>query len=527
MTPGSFSRPRLAGPAAVLAGALAVLSVAACGPGTTTGAAGPSAAANPNATINIVDGLTPNQFDPCGTLNGSEVSYMNAIYATLIRADPATGKLSPGIATSWTTSPDQLTLTLTLRSGLSFQDGTPLDAAAVVKSVNQCIALGNQAVPGLKGVSASGTDKVVFSLSSPSAGLPDLLASRLGMIASPTARDSEGKSFGAQPVGAGPYKLDKFVPGSSVHLIRWPQYKFAGVPAAKAAAISAQIITDPSAEEAALSSGQADFGYELASATATSLKDVPGVTVSTGLGVSVQDINIDRTRGPMKDPRVRQAISYAIDRTAVAKAATSGLSDIGAEQPYPPGNPYHFKDLDNAYPYDPGKAKQLLAQAGYPNGLTLQGVSLDGSAFVNAGVIVSQQLAQVGIKVNFVAKALPDAVQSFYTDHQYDLFSTGMNSGPDWITIYRRLLTSTSAGNAGHVPLPGGDDALATLDKSTGQSALLTALQQATVVYQQQLPIVPLYFAPYVSAWSSKVTGGKKSFAINGEADLTALGVTG
>ena len=90
-----------------------------------------------------------------------------------------------------------------------------------------------------------------------------------------------------------------------------------------------------------------------------------------------------------------------------------------------------------------------------------------------------------------------------------------------------RLLASDSAGNAGKVPVPGGDAALAKLSAATTPSALTTALRQADVVYQQQLPIIPLYFSPYVSAWTGKLIGGKKAFAVNGEADLTALGVSG
>jgi peptide/nickel transport system substrate-binding protein len=102
-----------------------------------------------------------------------------------------------------------------------------------------------------------------------------------------------------------------------------------------------------------------------------------------------------------------------------------------------------------------------------------------------------------------------------------------MNSGPDWLTIYRRLLATTSAGNAGQVPVPGGDDALKALNAATTPDALKTALRSATQVYQEQLPIVPLYFGPYVAAWTGKVTGGPDAFATNGEADFTALGVTG
>lgn len=521
----SGQRPRRGRWSPLFACAIAAVSVAACSSDSSDDSAG-NGSANSAGTVNIVHGSTPNQFDPCGTLNGSELAYMTAIYAPLIRTDPATGELSPGIATKWETSADGLALTLTLQKGLTFQDGTPLNAKTAAESVNQCLELGNQNVPGLKSVSAPDDETLVFGLSSPSAGLVDLLGSRLGLIASPRARETEGAAFGSQPVGAGPYKLDKFVPGSSVRLVRWDGYKKAGPPAAKAAVLNVSIITDPSAQAAALTGGQADYGYRLDTSTATPLKDASGVTLSTKIGVSVTDLNIDRSHGPLQDPRVRQAISYAIDRKALADTATNGLTKVGSVQPYPPGHPFHFDDLDGAYKYDPKKARDLLAQAGYPDGLTLRGVTLDGQTFQNNGVIISQQLAQVGIKVTFEAKALPDATKSFYTNHQYDIMSTGMNSGPDWLTIFRRLLATDSAGNAGHVPLPGGDEALAALNQATTPEALHTALHKAVEVYQQQLPIVPLYYDAYVTAYSDRLVGGKDAFAINGEADFTALAVT-
>jgi peptide/nickel transport system substrate-binding protein len=511
----------------LVAGAVAALTLAACSAQGTGGTGSGSGTPDPQGTVNVVHGSTPNQFDPCGTLNGSELAYMTAIYAPLLRSDPATGELSPGIATKWETSADGLTLTLILQKGLKFQDDSPLNAETAVESLNQCVKLGNQTVPGLKDVSAQGDDTLVFSLESPLAGLVDLLGSRLGMLASPVAREKEGAAFGSKPVGAGPYKLTDFVPGSSVKLTRWDGYKEAGASKGKAAAINVSIITDPSAQVAALTGGQADYGYRLEPTVVASIKDQPNLKVSTEIGVSIADLNIDRSQGPLQNEKVRQAVSYAIDRKALAETGSDGLSDVGAVQPYPPGHPYHFDDMDDAYKYDPKKAKQLLAEAGYPNGLTLRGVSLDGSNFQDTGVIVSQQLAQVGIKVTFEAKALPGATKSFYTDHQYDIFSTGMNSGPDWMTIYRRLLTTTSSGNAGKAPIPDGDAAVEALNRATSDDELKDALRQANKVLQEQLPIVPLFYTPYVAAWSDRVTGGDKAFAVNGEADLTALGVTG
>lgn len=479
-----------------------------------------------DAVVRIVHGAVPNQFDPCGTLSGSEVSYMWAIYASLIRTDPRTGELSPGIATDWVWSDDFLELRLPIREGLTFQDGTPVDADSVARSIEQCLELGNQDVAGLETVVAEG-DEVVFTLSTPTSGLPDLLGTRLGMIASPTARDELGNAFASQPVGAGPFTLESFTPGSSVVLERWDDYVDAGTPPAQASRIEVSIVSDPSAQVASLTSGSADYAFRIDPTAEIGLAEATGVTTNVSEGVAITTLNIDRTQPIMQDKLVRQAISHAIDRETVAEIATNGLTRSASVQPYPPGHPFHFDDLNDRYTYDPDRARELLAEAGYPDGFELRGVSLDGQRFVDNGLVISQQLAAVGIDVTFEARALPDATQAYYTEHQYDLFSTGMNSGPDWLTIYRRLLATNSAGNAGNVPLDGGDDALAAINAAYEDTEIEQALYDATIVFQEELPIIPLYFTPTITAWTDRLVGGEEAFALNGEADFTVLGIDG
>lgn len=516
------SRRKSAPAMAMVGSALVAVSLVSCSSGSAESA---DSGANKGATLKVVQGATPNQFDPCGTANGSELTTMNLIYAPLLRANPATGELSPGLATDWKFSDDSLTLTLTLQKGLKFQDSTPINATTVTESLNQCIDLGSQDVAELDSISAEGEDKVLFHLNKPAAGLPELLAARLGLVASPVARAKEGAAFGSKPVGAGPFTLETFTPGSTISLKSWSGYKEAGVPAPKVAAIEIAIITDPSAQVAALSGGQADFGFSLNSTAAKSLKDTPGVTFDSYLGVSVADLNIDRSHGPLADVRVRQAVSYAVDRKALAEVGTDGLSDVGSVQPYPPGHPYYDKGLASTYDYNPKKAKELLAEAGYPDGLKLNGVGLDGAIYVNNGIVIADQLAKVGIDVTFEAKALPEATKAFYTDHKYDLMSTGMNSGPDWYSIYRRLLTTSSSGNAGHVPLEGGNQAVAALGASKDQDELDANIKAANKVYQAELPIIPLFYNPISVAWTDKVEDAKSALAINGQPDLAALSI--
>lgn len=514
-----YSRPRVKRLSALALGLIvAVPALAGCGE------AGGANEDSANGTLRIVHGQTPNQFDPCGPANGSETSYMAAIYAPLIRSAPGTGELLPGIATEWVTSPDAKALTLTLKTGLTFQDGTPLNAETVKKSLEQCLAQGNQAIPAFESLTATGEDTVTFTMSKPSAGLTGLLASRLGMIASPAAREKSGDKYGTEPVGAGPYQMAKFVPANSTTLTKWEDYQEAGLPAARVGTLEISIITDPSAQVAALTGGQGDIGYRLDYSVPDGLEGTD-VQVDVGVGVSFSSMNIDRSQGALQDVKVRQAISYAIDRKALAKANSNGLTDRAAVQPYPPGNPWHFDDLDSAYVYNPEKAKALLAEAGYSNGLTLRGVTLKGAGFINNGLVVADQLSKVGVTIVFDPLDVPEATKAFLVNHDYDMMSTGQNSGPDWLSIFRRILSTSSTANPGNVTLPGGEEALALANAASTDAETTAAVRQMVKVMQDQVPLVPLYYSPFVMAWTDKTSGAEDAISLNGEIDYTALGL--
>ncbi|KIM16105.1 hypothetical protein QV65_17010 [Rhodococcus erythropolis] len=196
-----------------------------------TGTAGGTGPADPNAELKVATSHVPASLDPCAGNIGYDIDYLQLMYAPLIDAEPATQKLRPGIASEWGFSgPDNLTFEMTLQNGLTFHDGTTLDAAAVKASMEHCLSLGIVSVPTIKSVEATSPDQIKISLSAPTSGLPGWLNGRLGMIVSPTALTAAGTDFANKPVGAGPYTFTSAVPNSSYTFSRFDDYKPAGPP---------------------------------------------------------------------------------------------------------------------------------------------------------------------------------------------------------------------------------------------------------------------------------------------------------
>ena len=235
--------------------------------------------------------------------------------------------------------------------------------------------------------------------------MPDLLAGKDGMMVSPAAFTKNVGSLATHPVGAGPFKLTSYVPDSHADLVRNPGYWDASQ--IHLASFTVQSISQPEQILAALESGQVNVAYiagnQVASAKAAGFK------IAVIPSEVVNELDIQTTTAPFNKPDVVKAINYAIDRQAILKVQASGYGAV-SYQPFPKGFVGYSPALANLYPYNPAKAKQLLAQAGYPHGLkiTLSTVSTSDSLAEQ----LQSQLKQVGISVTI--KDIPAATETQY-----------------------------------------------------------------------------------------------------------------
>jgi peptide/nickel transport system substrate-binding protein len=367
-------------------------------------AAARAAEPNPNATLIYYDMAGNETLDPAEPQNNSSYSHeaLLAIFEPLIRLDDA-GNPGPGLAESWSRNADLTELTLKLRKGATFHDGTPVDAQAVKRNFDRYAALGTRAASIvqatfqlIESVDYIGDDTVRIKLKRPNGQIEFWLAANPGMMASPAVLKDGVFAASFQAVGAGPYALRRFDANVKTITARFDGY-WNGL-GKRPAAFEHHYVPDGRARLNALRSGQATIA----------LIDARQIPEAKGAGLQIQAVDKNALwliytnfkKGPLGDLRVRRAMMHAIDREAMAEALTNG-SGRATWQMWSPQSPFYVPELENAYPYDPAKAKALLAEAGYKDGFEVTDLLLNNSEYRTMAEALQGNWADVGIKLKF------------------------------------------------------------------------------------------------------------------------------
>ncbi|WP_188667934.1 ABC transporter substrate-binding protein [Tersicoccus solisilvae] len=383
-------RRRAAVAAAVTAGALAL---SACGGGSNA-----STAAGGAKTLTIGSYTDATPWDPAMAHVGHFLPLYQAAYDTLIRRDPD-GKLQPMLATDWAWSKGNTVLTLNLRKGVTFKDGAAFDGAAVKANFDHFKkANGPQGatVKNVGSVAVVDADTVEYRLTAPDPALPIYLSNAAGLMGSPQALGTD--AITSEPDGTGPYVMDKAatVTGSQYTFKKREGYWAPELQ--KFDTVTFKYMPDTTARLNALVSGQVDAALldpkSEAQAKSANLVETSKQVDWQGL------LLLDKAGKQVKalaEPKVRQAMNYAIDRKGLLDAMLLGRGTV-TSQVFGASTAAYDKDLDGYYTYDPAKAKKLLAEAGYPNGFSL---SMPVSSAFDPVVFstITQQLGEVGITV--------------------------------------------------------------------------------------------------------------------------------
>ena len=399
---------------ALAAATAAALVLSAC-----TGGGGGSADGD-STTLNVAITTPPISMDPTTAGNGVPlIWYMNLAYEPLIKR-AVDGTAEPGLATEWGYSEDRLTFTMQLREGVTFSDGDELTADAVVAWLEHYKANGTFAawLANVSTIEATGPLEVTLTLSTPDPLLPYGFdqGGNAGAIVSPTGM-ADMDALGTETHGAGPYMLDTeaTITNSTYTFVKNPNYWNPDEQHYETVVL--KVFTDANSVLSALRSGQVDVAQGSAT-TAGAARDA-GFEVTTApsgmVGIYLADI--DGTIVPaMSDVRVRQALNYAIDREAITDSIY-GEFGIPTTQFVPEGIGGFLPELEDAYPYDPEKAKELLAEAGYPDGFSftvLEQPGFDGSDLLPQAM--AEQFAAVGVQMEVKSYAA-------FSDYVTDLFS--------------------------------------------------------------------------------------------------------
>ena len=404
----------------VAVGLAAALTIAACGSSSSSSSSGGSSATSssgsPTATagsgtgdLTIAAESGPISIDPTLSSNGiPQVWYTNLAYEPLIqRAE--NGSTTPGLATSWGYSKNRLSFHLNLRSGVKFSDGTTLTAADVVKWLERYKAKGDltQWLANTTKIAATGPMQVTLTLSSPNPLLP------YGFDQDGVAGDVVGSkgladpaSLGSSTDGAGPYMLDKAatIAQSQYVYVKNPYYYDKS--AQHYAKITIKVISDENSVISAMQDGQVQVAEGSATNAATAQQDGLSIESAPSALVGVYIADQDGKIVPaLKSQKVRQALSYAVNRAGITKSLY-GQYAKATDQAVPSDVSGYVPGLENQFAYNPTKAKQLLKEAGYPNGFSF---SLIEQPAVDSGDLLAQALVQdwKAIGVNVSIKTTP------------------------------------------------------------------------------------------------------------------------
>lgn len=512
-----FPRPR-----GVLRALPLALALAAC----RGGDAGPDR----TALVDSRDTYDPRSLDPALSTDvptGRAVSY---VFDGLTRFT-ADARVEPGLAERWEVTPDGLTYTFHLRRGVTFHDGTPLSSRQVLASFARVLdpkvkggrgwplypiagarAVAEGKAPRIAGLSAPDDSTVVIRLEEPLAVFPKLLAMPVASI----TPENVPANFGERPVGTGPWKLVEWRHDDYLKFARNGKY-WGGAPAVDT--LIARIIPEPSTAVAEFEAGNIDFlnvpegetrNWEQTDEKMARLASAPALILYY-LGVNV-------TRGPLADARVRRAMIHAIDARTISNELVGGRGrpTAGIIPPSLEGADTTRRPL----PYDPARAKALLAEAGHPNGITIQLWHSQDATIARLAQAVQGYLAKVGINAQLMQRDASSVREASRKGESDVVLKTWYADYPDAENFLYPLLHSANRGPGGNISFfanPTYDDLVRRARRELNDSARVQLYRQADSLAYAEAPIVPLFFYNELVAVQPWVSGFEVPVIFNGQ----------
>lgn len=397
-------------------GASVALLLAACAPvaaPVAAPAAGTASEPQQGGSLRIAMQAGPSSLDPNLAPAIQDAIVHGALYDSLVWNDVAL-QPQPALATAWEVTDDQLRWTFTLREEVAFHHGTTFTAKDVVHTFERILGpdFGSPAQGTFRFVEkAEAVDDytVRFTLKSPHVDFPLLLGDPVNM-ALIMPHDRTVEELVAAPSGTGPFRFQEFVPGESVTVVRNESYWRPGQPYLDE--VRFVVMPEMSNQVAALSSATVDLLWQLTAESVPALSGDPSVVVSEVESGFYQPIIMRLDQEPFTDVRVRQAFKYATDRQGMVQAVLQGQGVIGNDQPLPPNHPF-AADLP-AFAHDAEKAKALLAEAGYPDGLEITLYTADLRPGMVATAVAFQEMVKAaGITVKI--EEVPGS--NYWTEH--------------------------------------------------------------------------------------------------------------
>lgn len=421
-------------------------------------------------------------------------------------------EIIPQLATDWTWSDDGTALTMQLREGVVFHDGTPFNADAVVRNIARSQNLEESRrkseLSSIINTEILGEYEVRLDLSSPDATLLAQLADRSGMMVSPDAAEAAGADFGLNPVCSGPFSFAERVAQDRIVLERFDDYWNADE--IHFDSVTFLPIPDTTVRLANLQSGDIDILERLAATDLAQAEGDDGINVESAVSLGYQGMTFNVNNGERgdnpfgNDPRLRQALSYAIDRDAMNQVVFNGAFAPG-NQPFAPTSPWY--DESNPIPSrDVDRARELLAEAGYPDGIDLEVQVPNTTVPLQLMQVIQSMAAEAGINITLTSKEFATLLAD-QSAGDYQASQIGWSGRVDPDGNIHQFVTTDAGINDSHFSDPEIDRLLNAARASTDADVRSESYDAARAILNEELPIVYLYHQTWIWALDDSIQG--------------------
>lgn len=355
------------------------------------------------STIRIGLSLGPANLNPPESTGLADATVIRHMFEGLV-GFTHDGVIVPELAESWIASEDATEYVFTLREGVSFHDGTPFNAETAaefyewVLDPDSAAARGRAQLAGVVSIEVTGEYELTFTLDGPNGAFLSSIGQSASRIASPAAIAEFGEDASRHPVGTGPFRLVSWEDGVNVTLEAFPEYW------------GEQPLTDrlvflevpnASTRMAMLQSGEADFIENVAPQLVGLVEAASNLELISVVGTSARILQLNTTKAPFDDVRVRHALNYAVDKDQVVRVALQGFG-VPLTAPLP--EPVFGHAPQEPYTYDPELARELLAEAGYADGFDVTVLTFIGDEYSIVGQMLQQYFADVGVNMTLDSK---------------------------------------------------------------------------------------------------------------------------
>jgi glutathione transport system substrate-binding protein len=352
-------------------------------------------AAGKDLVVGVPDNLTG--LDPSDVNDTLSQSACRLFFQNLFGFDKDM-KIEPQLALSYTANDAATEFTIKLREGVKFHDGTDFDSAAVKFNLERLANPANHLKRGslmsmLDTVETPDKHTAVLKLKTPFGAMINTLAHPGTMMLSPAAVQKYGKDISRNPVGTGPFTFVSWS-ADTLKAKKHDGYWKPGLP--KVDTVTFRSVPENGARIAMLQTGEAQFIYPLPPEMMKIVEHNKKIAIINAPSIIARYVAMNCMKKPFDNPKVRQAMNYAVNKEAYIKVVWNGFADP-MDSPLPPHLAFYKKQGN--WPYDPAKAKQLLAEAGLPNGFEIEMIGSNNTLVQRGMEFLQQQLAQVGVKV--------------------------------------------------------------------------------------------------------------------------------